>query len=170
MTAQSADDMKAMQAYATPGPIHQMMAKSVGNWTGAITMWMQPGAAPANMTGETKNEMILGGRYLKATNTGNMMGMPFEGISTVGYDNAKKVFVTSWIDNVGTGMIFMEGVWDDQTKSIIYKGTMVDPTNGKDISIRQVMKFPDDNSQIMEMYTTSNGNEIKTMEIKYTRK
>lgn len=27
--------------------------------------------------------------------------MPFEGISTLGYDNAKKTFFSTWIDNMG---------------------------------------------------------------------
>jgi hypothetical protein len=167
--AQNQDDMKAMMAYMAPGEVHQMMAKSVGTWTGAITMWMKPGAQPMNMTGETKYEMILGGRYLQGTNSGNMMGMPFQGISVTGYDNAKKVFVNSWIDNMGTGMIFLEGTWDNPNMSINLAGKEVDPSSGKDIPVREVIKFVDDNTQIIEMYMMVSGSEFKTMEIKYTR-
>ena len=170
VSAQSQDDMKAMQAYMATGPVHQMLGKSVGTWTAAITMWMAPGGAPSNMMGESKNEMILGGRYLKATNTGNMMGMPFEGISVTGYDNAKKIFVNSWIDNMGTGMMYLEGSWDDQNKSINFKGKTVDPVTGNDIPVREIIRFPDDNTQLMEMYMTANGTEFKGMEIKFTRK
>jgi len=168
--AQSDDDMKAMMAYATPGEIHKMMAKSVGTWTCAITMWMQPNTQPMNSTGEMKNEMILGGRYLKGTNTGNFMGQPFEGISITGYDNAKKIFVNNWIDNMGTGMMNLTGTWDNATKSITFQGSMVDPASGKDIPIREVLTFNDDNHQTMEMYANMGGQEFKTMEIKFTRK
>jgi hypothetical protein len=169
VSAQSAEE-KAMMAYMTPGDVHQMMGKSVGKWSGAITMWMSPGAAPTTMTGESTNEMILGGRYLQGKNTGTMMGMPFEGISTTGYDNAKKVFVNSWIDNAGTGMMYLEGKWDAQNKTINFSGKMVDPMTGKDMPIREVLKFVDDNTQVMEMFMTDKGTEFKTMEIKYTRK
>jgi hypothetical protein len=168
--AQSDADMKAMMAYATPGQIHQMLAKSVGSWKGDITMWMQPGAPPMKSVGESTNEMILGGRYLQSKNTGNFMGAPFEGIGIMGYDNAKKVFVNSWIDNMGTGMMYLTGTWDAATKSVTFTGTMVDPTAGGDVKVRQVMKFVDDNTQIMEMYSITNGKEFKNMEIKYTRK
>ena len=170
--AQSDDDMKAMMAYSTPGEIHKMMAKSVGTWTGAISMWMAPNSQPMTSTGEMKNEMILGGRYLKGTNTGNFMGMPFEGISTTGYDNAKKVFYNNWIDNMGTGMMNLTGTWDGGTKSITFTGTMVDPASGKDVAVRQILKFIDDNHQVMEMYASAGagGTEFKTMEIKFTRK
>jgi hypothetical protein len=159
-----------MMDYMTPGEIHKMMAKSVGAWSGNVTMWMQPGAPPVNTAAETNNEMILGGRYLQGKNTGNFMGMPFEGISITGYDNAKKVFVNSWIDNMGTGMMYLEGTWNDKDKSINFTGKMVDPTTGKDTPVREVLKFVDDNTQVMEMYTTVNGKEFKNMEIKFIRK
>jgi hypothetical protein len=168
--AQSQDDMKVFQAYMTPGPTHDMLAKSTGNWAGTITLWMQPGAQPVNAAGESKNEMILGGRYLKTVSTGNMMGMPFEGMGVTGYDNAKKVFVNTWVDNMGTGITNMEGKWDPQTKSINFSGTMVDPATGKDVPIREVIKFVNDTTQILEWYNTAHGQEYKSMEIRYTRK
>jgi len=168
--AQSDADMKAMMAYSTPGEIHQMLAKTVGSWKGDITMWMQPGAAPMKTVGESTNTMILGGRYLQTKNTGNFMGAPFEGIGYLGYDNAKKQFVTSWIDNMGTGMMYLTGTWDAASKTINFTGTMVDPVAGGDVKVRQVYKLIDDNTQVMEMYSITNGQEFKNMEIKYSRK
>jgi hypothetical protein len=162
--------MKAMMAYATPGEIHKLLAKSVGTWTTDITMWMQPGTPPTTATGETKNEMILGGRYLQATNTSVFMGQPFQGIGLLGFDNIKKIFVNSWVDNMGTGMMFLTGTWDDKTKSINFTGPMTDPTSGKDIPVREVVTFVNDNTQVMDMYISAGGKEFKTMEIKYTRK
>lgn len=168
--AQNDDDMKAMMAYSTPGEIHKMMAKSAGDWTADISMWMQPGASPMKSTGEMKNEMILGGRYLKGTNTGNFMGQPFEGISTTAYDNAKKMFINTWIDNMGTGIMTLTGTWDAANNSINLSGTMVDPSSGKDVPVREVLKMVDDNHQTLEMYASMGGQEFKTMEINFTRK
>jgi len=168
--AQSDADMKAMMAYGTPGEVHKMMAKSVGDWTADISMWMQPGAQPMKTTGVMKNEMILGGRYLKGTNTGTFMGQPFEGISTTAFDNAKKIFINTWIDNMGTGVMTLTGTWDAATSSVTYTGTMVDPASGKDTPIREVFKAVDDNHQTLEMYASMGGQEFKTMEIKFTRK
>jgi len=47
---------------------------------------------------------------------------------------------------------------------------MVDPANGKDIPVREVMKIIDDNNQTMEMYSMANGKEFKAMEIKYVKR
>jgi hypothetical protein len=158
--AQTDADMKAMMAYSTPGEIHKMLGQSAGIWKGNITMWAQPGAPATNSLGEATNEMILGGRYLQSKNTGNFMGMPFEGIGITGYDNAKKVFVSSWIDNMGTGMLCMTGTWDAATRSVHFSGSMVDPMSGKDIPVREVL----------EMYSSAEGKDFKNMEIRYTRK
>jgi hypothetical protein len=168
--AQNNDDMKAMMAYSTPGDIHKMLAKTVGVWTATVTMWMQPGAPPTTSAAEASNEMILGGRYLQSKNTGNFAGMPFEGVSILGYDNAKKMFVNSWIDNMGTGMMFLTGNWEPSTQSILLSGSMVDPMSGQDVPVREIYKMVDDNTQTMEMYSTVAGKDFKNMEIKYVRK
>ena len=161
LSAQTQEEMKAFTDYMTPGPIQQMMAKSAGTWTGVVTMWMQPGAPPTTSTLETTNEMILGGRYLKGTHKGTMMGMPFEGIGTTGYDNSKKIFLNSWIDNMGTGILYMEGSWDAATKSINLSGKSTDPVTGKDIPTREVWKFVDDTHQELEMYFTEKRKRIQ---------
>lgn len=170
LSAQSDDDMKAMMTYMNPGIMHKVLENEVGTWTGQGTIWTQPGASPVSMATETKNEMILGGRYLQGKNSGSFMGMLFEGIGTTGYDNAKKVFLNSWIDNMGTGMLYMEGTWDEENKTINYTGKIVDPASAKDISVREKMIFVDANTEKMEMYTTVNGQEYKNMEVVYTRK
>jgi hypothetical protein len=168
-SAQTAEETQAWMNYMTPGSIHQMMAKSAGSWAGKATFWM-PGAPATKADVETKQEMILGGRYLKSFNTGNMMGMPFEGIGLIAYDNAKKVFINSWIDNMGTGVMTLEGTWDDKSKSITFTGKMVDPMTGKDTPVKEVVKFIDDNNQVLEMYQQAKGKEYKSMEIIYSRK
>lgn len=169
-SAQSADEQKAWMDYMTPGPVHEMIAKSNGDWTEEITFWMAPDAPPTKTTANATNKMILGGRYQYSSVTGDMMGMPFEGVSILGYDNAKKIFQSTWMDNFGTGITNMTGTWDEATNTVNFTGTSLDPMTGKDMNIRQTFKIIDDNNQIMEMYSTTDGKEMKTMEIKMTRK
>ena len=170
LIAQSEAEMKAWMAYMTPSDVHKMMAKSDGEWNEDITMWMAPGAPPTKSTATAVNRMIMGGRYQESKHTGNFMGMPFEGYSLLGYDNAKKTFMSTWVDNMGTGIMYMEGKWDDKTKTIHLTGTTIDPSTGKDMKIRETFKLVDDNTQLLEMYCTKDGKEYKNMEIKFTRK
>lgn len=169
----SATATKAWIEYATPSDMHQMLAKSDGNWMGETTMWMEDGGKPMTSTSEAVNKMMFDGRYQMSNHKGNMMGMPFEGLSIVAYDNSKKKFVSTWIDNMGTGIMSMEGDWNPSTKSIEFKGKMTDPSRpGKDCDVREVFTFVDDNTQKMEMYgpDPKTGKEFKTMEIKFTKK
>lgn len=169
----SATATKAWMEYATPGEMHQMLAKANGNWIGETKMWMENGSQPMTSQSESTNKMMFDGRYQMSTHKGNIMGMPFEGISLLGYDNSKKKFVSSWIDNMGTGIMNMEGDWNASTKSIEFKGKMADPTRpGKDCNVREIFTFIDDNTQKMEMFgpDAKTGKEFKTMEIIFKRK
>lgn len=161
--------MKAWTEYLTPGKVHQMMAKSNGKWTVATSTWMDPSAPPVKSKGIAINKMILGGRYQEATFTGTMFDKPFEGRSITGYDNKKGVFKNTWIDNMGTGILYLEGKWNAEEKAITFTGAAVDPMTGDDTPVRQVLTFKDDNHEHVVMYQTMGGQEVKMMEIEYTR-
>ncbi len=168
---QPSEEEKAWMAYATPGIPHEMMAKSVGSWTEEITMWMGPGAPATKSTSSCTNRMIMGGRYLEGNSRGNFEGMPFEGTSLTAYDNAKKMYIGTWIDNMGTGIMITEGNFNQDTQTLEMKGKCVDPLTSKDMAMRNTLKFIDNNTQYMEMFmTTAEGKEYKSMEIKMTRK
>jgi hypothetical protein len=168
----SAAMMKAWQAYMTPGEPHKMLAMDNGNWTCESTMWMKPddpNPTKSKMTATSK--MILGGRYQEATYSGSMMGQPFEGKSTVGYDNSKKQIVSTWVDNMGTGIMYMSGDYDGTSKTMELKGDCVDPMTGQKKSVRETFTMVDDNTRKMEMFDTAEGGkEFKTMELVMTRK
>jgi len=172
----SADDQKAAgqkwMAYMTPGAVHEKFAKATGEWDAKMQMWMGPNTEPATATGTVKAEMILGGRYLQMKYTSTFMGMPYEGLSTDGYDNAKKVYFNTWVDNMGTGIMYSEGTYDEGTKTVNYTGKMCDPISGKDMPYRQTVQSLDDNHMIMEMFNPDpkSGKEYKSMHAEYTKK
>jgi hypothetical protein len=168
----SATAMKNMMEAGTPGAQHATLAKSDGEWDAETTMWWTPDGPPMVSKASCTNKMIFGGRYQQSTFKGDFGGMPFEGTSITGYDNAKKVFFSSWMDNMSTAMMNMEGTWDDATKSINFKGKMHCPANGQEAEMREVYKIVDDNTHVMEMYgpDLKTGKEFKSMQIKFTRK
>ena len=167
----SATMMKNMAMYSTPGDMQKMMASWDGEWTSEMNMWEKPGAPPTKSTGTTVNKMIMGGRYQESHHNSSMMGMPFEGMGTLGYDNAKKVMVNSWVDNFGTGIMNMSGPWDAATKSCTMTGKMIDPGTMIEKDYKETFKVIDDNTQSLEMFGPGmDGKEMRMMEIKFTRK
>ena len=151
--------------------MHAMLAKYDGNWNYEMKWWMHDGDPnPQTYSGTCTNKMIMDGRFQQSEFKGTVWGQPFEGISICGYDNAKKVFVNTWMDNMGTAVIATEGSWDEANKTINFEGT-VRCANGQDAETRETFKFVDDNTQLMEMYgpDLQTGKEFKSMEIKFTR-
>ena len=114
--------------------------------------------------------MIMNGLYQRSTHSGEMMGMPFMGEAITGYDNAQKKFLSTWIDNFGSSIMFMEGSYDKTTDTLTTTGNMMDPASGKEIEVRQVLTKVSEDKHTFEMYMTMDGNETKTMEITYKRK
>jgi len=163
-------DQKAWMEYMTPGPMHEMMAGSVGEWKSKNTFWMDPAGEPMVSEGTVKFEMIMGGRYMKSTHKGMVMGMPFTGMMLQAYDNATKEFIAIWIDNLGTGMSVSKGTYDEGTRILKSKGTMIDPMSGKEVYYRQTIQLIDDNHQVVEMFILEDGKEFKNMVIELTKK
>ena len=113
----------------------------------------------------------MNGLYQQGTHTGNMMGMPFNGMGTLAYDIHKKEFINTWIDNMGSGIMVMKGPWDEATKTITLKGKMTDPGTTNDVDVKETFTIVDDNTQEMKMYAMMpDGKEFQTMNIKFTRK
>ena len=167
----SASMMKAWQEYATPGEAHKMLAKSNGAWNASITFWEKPGGPAQTATGTMENKMVLGGRYQVSHITSKMMGMDFEGMGSTAYDNGKKVMISTWMDNMGTGVMTMQGPWNEASHSATLTGKEYDLSAKKDLDYKEVFTVVDDNTQTLEMYKPApDGKEFKCMEIKYTRK
>lgn len=167
----SATMMKNWQEYMTPGDMHKMMASWDGTWEGDVTMTMMPGAPEQKSKSTAVNKMIMNGLYQQSSHSGDMMGMPFSGQSTVGFDVHRKEFVSTWIDNMGSGIMVLKGPWDPATKTITLTGKMVDPGTKMDSDVRETFTIIDDNTQEMKMFAPGpDGKEFQTMNIRYTRK
>lgn len=167
---QTEDDMKAWQNYMKPGAHHEWLAQFNGDWTGNSKVWMDPAAPPMEYTLDTKNEMVMNGLYQRSTHTGMFMGQAFVGEGLAGFDNARQKFVTSWFDNMGSGITYLEGTRNVESNTMETKGLMTDPMTGEMLEVRQVLTYIDADTHKFEMYMVAGGKEMKSMEITYVRK
>jgi Protein of unknown function (DUF1579) len=172
--------MKQMMEMSKLNENHKLLADMNGNWNYTIKMWMNPDptAKPQESKGTAVRKSIMDSRYCVMDVTGKMempgpdgkkKEMTFKGHAIEGYDNIKKKFVGSWIDNMGTGIQFSEGTYDPATKTFTYTSEM-EPMPGMKTQVREVLKVTDNNHMMLEWYENQGGQERKTMEIAYTRK
>lgn len=172
------DMMAMMMEMAKPGENHKMLQEGAGTWSYTVKFWMSPDAPAMESSGTSVGRSVFDGRYLITEHTGKMqmpgadgkmMDSEFKGMGTEGYDNAKKKFVASWIDNMGTGVMYMEGTYDPSTKTLTYLGEY-EMTPGTKTKMRETIKYTDKNHRTFEFYELRGDKEVKTMEMNYTRK
>ncbi len=170
VTYDSATTAQKWETYITPSKTHLFLKKMEGKWSHQSKIWVDSKANPIDAKGQCIRKMLLGDRYLQTTFKTFINKTPLEGIVTVGFDNASKKYVSTWIDNLGTGMMYLEGEYDSTDKRIEYEGSIADPISGKDRKIKQYVYYKDVDHQYIEMYEQPEGeDEFKSMEITMVR-
>ena len=164
--------MDKMTKAATPGPQHAMLAKLAGEWACTVKYQMDPSQPWQESQSTATITALMDGRYIQEVDAGQMSGMPFSGMGVTGFDNVSGKYVSTWIDNMGTGIETSVGTADASGKVITWVSTMNDPMTGKPKSSRMVTTVIDDNHHTLEMFTVPPGGkkEAKVMAIDYMRK
>ena len=165
--------MKRWQEVKTPGDPHKKLEELAGTWDAETKMWPAgPNSEPMVSKGTTEMKMVLGGRYLMQTFSGTMMDSAFTGIGYFGYDNFKKKYFGSWIDDMSTGMGTMEGTVDKTGRVISMWGKMDEPATGeKNKPVKYVFTLIDNNKHVFEIFDVKTYGEKKpVLQITYTRR
>lgn len=144
---------------------HAWLKTLEGSWDAKGKFWMG-GPDPMLTSAESEVTVLLGGRWLHQSYKGDFMGMPFEGLATMGYDNLEKRYAWLWIDNMNTHPEFMHGQRDGEVLTL--RGTHLGP--GGSAPARSVVTRKGDDEFVYENFEGNEGAERKTMEIVYTRK
>ena len=172
-----AEMMKQMMEMSKLNENHKLLADLVGTWNYTIKFWMDPSAAPQESKGTAVRKAIYGGRFFVEDVSGKMQmpgpdgkpkDMDFKGMGIEGYDNVKKKFVATWIDNMGTGIMMSEGTYDPATKTVTYTGEY-EEMPGMKKKFREVIKLVDKDHHNFDMYEDRGTGETKSLEIHYTR-
>ena len=162
--------MALMTESMTPTAAHQEIAQGVGSWDVETKMYMSPGAAPEISAATAESRMVLEGRYLLQNFRGLAMGMPFEGMLILGYDNLSKEYFSIWMDTWSTWPALARGVEDEKGK-VNQVGVMRDVMTPGGRPFRHVTWCPNPDEQQARMYDTlPDGTEWLVMEMVYRRR
>ena len=162
------DMMNQWMELISLGEEHKEMAETVGEYSYLSTFWTHSGADPMKSKGETTIKAVMDGRYVTETHKGEVMGMPFHGMGMNGYDKLTGEYVSTWMDNMGTGIMKFIG-------SKNAEGQIVSTTETINVMTRQpethktVMTYKK-NGHVMDYYIIANGEEFLSMNIIYERR
>lgn len=167
-------EAEALAAYliaSNPGPEHERLASLEGEWTVTGLFWTDPQARPITALHSSTLRMDLGGRYLVEELEGALWGEEFRGIGITAFDNVAGEYITTWIDNMSTGILILRGTYDSAANAIVMHGEYTDPVTRDTKSLKSVERITDDGARVYEHWEVApDGTEFKVMELTYRRK
>lgn len=166
MSPEMQEMMEAFVKAGTPGEEHDRLAESTGTWKATVESFMGPGEPQISEATATR-EMILDGRVLSERFEGTFMGEPFVGHGMTGYDNAREMYWSTWVDSMSTGVMTSWGHWDEEKEALVLEGTMTNAMTGEPMQVEMIWRFPELGSETFEMWEPhgDDGEMVKTMEI-----
>lgn len=167
--------MAQMKEMSRPVAEHDALKRFEGTWDCEAKFSMAgPDQPPTTSKGVSRNRVVMGGRYLvQHFQLEEFMGEAFEGMGIMGFDRATGRYVTDWVDNWSTGIMSMTGEYDEETRTMDWRGAFVMATPGGPVEMpaHHVVKQVDGDRFVMEFWEldAATGEERKGGEITYTR-
>jgi hypothetical protein len=153
-----------------PTKQHRKLAEQAGVWNAEVVYLDFNTGKPATSKGTSIRKQPLGALWLVDSFQANMMGVPFKGMGTTGYDPIKKKMVGTWIDSMTPSLMVIEGNWDEAGKVLTMSG--IGPgEDGEPVKTTLVTTVHSVDEHVFEMFTeTPDGEDMKMMTITYTRR
>jgi hypothetical protein len=157
-----------MPPMPTAGPEHAILKDHAGVWDATVQMWMAPNQPPSVSKGVETSTMV-GDFWLVTDFKSEMMGQPFVGHGTMGYDPAKKKYVSTWVDSMTPSISLGESDYDAATRTFTGWTDGLD-YEGKPTKVKAVTVWKDPATRIFTMSVKApDGKEATAMRITYTR-
>ena len=167
-----ADLLEALKQAARTGKYHQNLKTIRADYQQTFKWWRSADAEPHESKSRSRTERILEGRFLTQKVRGTWLGFGFEGVATLGYDNAKQEYVMTWMDTLSTQIMFSRGTCNDAGKVITLHGEYYDPITEKNRKVKTVLKILNKKGEtLLEMYdVTSSDDGYKFLEVNSIRR
>lgn len=161
---------KYFAALLQPGQQHELLKGLAGDWTTSIKMWGKPGSEPMTSTANTTNKMILDGRFLQTTSTGQMMGLKMESLSLMGFDGRSDKYTLVGFDTMGTYYVTAAGDYDAGAKTLVLGGTSEHPKFGFTESYQFKIKIVSADEYVISiLFDQPDGSQFMMVEITHQR-
>lgn len=155
-----------------PGPAHERLKPFEGTFKSEVKMWFGPGD-PQVTTGTMVNSWHLNGLFLHQDYQGDATEGPFaqfQGKGYWGFNQFTGQYEGFWIDTAAAMFQTETGDVDDSGKVWTMLSEVPSPQGEGMMTKRTIITVVDDDNHSMEMFfVTPDGNEMKSMEITYTR-
>jgi hypothetical protein len=115
-----------------------------------------------DLDGTAEGKLIMGGRFVQIAQQATINGLPFEGVSVIGFDNVINRYVSTWVDNATNGIIHFVGTYDDPKKQLTMEAHYSDPVSRRLTIARTVTTFVDAKTWTYDEYISHQKGEKET--------
>lgn len=169
-TLSQAQNQDPWAEYMTPTEIHNLFSQYIGNFTMEMTVGIGS-SKPTIFMMDSSHQMLLGGRFLEMKQQGDMMGVDYQCMTTLGFNTIDRQMALTTITNMGTGTLSLFGKWDKKDKSATLYGKLTNPVTKNIINVKQIISFPDKDTILIESFDQEGDKpEVKTVQYKFIRK
>ncbi len=154
-----------------PAKDQEWLKQLVGEWDIQFKMYIQPDQPPAESTG-SDTVRGLGDHWIVAETRTTMMGVPYSGILSLGFDPLKKHFTGTWIDSFCGYLWVYKGTLNDagDTLTLMTEGPSLQSPD-KTARYREVIQITGkDGRTFTSSVETDDGTWVKILTIEYRRK
>lgn len=167
--AAAASQAQEMPEMPKPQKEHEWLKQLVGDWD-AVTEIKPPGQEPIKVKGEEHSRMI-GGFWYVAENKGDMLGTPYTGIMTLGFDPRTKKYVGTWVDSMGDYLWQYSGLVEGNKLTLEAQGPCPLKPPGTMVNFRETLEVKDkDHKVFTSSIQEDDGSWTQMLTINYTRK
>jgi hypothetical protein len=165
-------EMQQLLDFSRPGSNHALLGTLVGTWN------FQDAARPF-VKGTLRRTPMYEGRFYNVEITGGKLPIPiadgkmkeanYQGLQLEGYDNVRKQFVTTAINNhIGSDTEVQMGTYDAAKRAFTYEweAELIPGTKTKN---KRVLRFIDATHYAEDYYESQNGTDVKVRELVYTK-
>jgi hypothetical protein len=154
-----------------PAKDHEWLKQLVGEWDVQWKMYMQPDQPPAESAG-SDSVRAIGEHWIVAETRTTMMGAPYRGILSLGYNPQKKQFNGTWIDSFGGQLWVYKGTLNDagDTLTLETEGPSLQVPD-KTARYREIIQFTSKDSRTFtSSFEGEDGKWVRILTIEYRRK
>jgi hypothetical protein len=150
-----------------PTAEHAYLTSHAGTWKVACQFFMEPGQPPMETTATETIEKV-GEFWTVSRYQTEMMGAPFVGRATLGFEPHTGQYVSTWVDSMNPVLCTMRGTKKGETLEL--QGKWYSCMTNSELVHRTVEKTLSKDEHVFEMYCTlPDGTEILMMRNHYRR-
>jgi hypothetical protein len=128
-------------------PQHTWLQQTVGDWVTETEAIQGPGQ-PMQKSKGIEHVEALGSFWTVSQMKGHMMGMPFSGQMTMGYDADKKQYLATWIDSMMGKPWHYTGNVDATGKMLTLETTGMCPMQNKPVKFKDTLELVSPNHKV----------------------